>query len=137
MAFTVQTPGLGIGIAAVAAAAVIISFVAIVLRLTRATTVPRWLVVLGAALFAVPIFTVLILVGLTLSIVVAFAQRAIVVENIGPIDALQSGWRLTRAHVGESGSRLSENACRSDHAALAAPAVTTSAAVRRRRTQAT
>jgi hypothetical protein len=40
--------------------------------------------------------------GLTVSIVVAFAQRAIVVENVGPIAALQSGWRLTRAHVGES-----------------------------------
>ena len=52
--------------------------------------------------FALPIFTVLIVVGLTLSIVVAFAQRAIVVENVGPIDALQSGWRLTRTHVGES-----------------------------------
>jgi hypothetical protein len=59
------------------------------------------LVALGAILFALPIFTVLIVVGLTLSIVVAFAQRAIVVENIGPIDSHQSGWRLTRTHVGE------------------------------------
>jgi hypothetical protein len=102
VAFTVQAPGLGISIAAVAAAAVIISFVAIVLRVTRTSTAPRGLVAFGAILFALPIFTVLIVVGLTLSIVIAFAQRAIVVENVGPIDALQSGWRLTRTHVGES-----------------------------------
>jgi len=100
--FTGLAPGVGIGVAAVLAAAVVVSFVAIVLRVTRDTRVPRWLVAVGAILFALPIFTVVLVVGLTLSIVVAFAQRAIVVEDIGPIAALQSGWRLTRAHVGES-----------------------------------
>ncbi len=45
---------------------------------------------------------VVLAVGLTLSIVVAFAQRAIAVEDIGPIAALRSGWRVTRAHLGES-----------------------------------
>jgi hypothetical protein len=95
-AFAFQAPGLGIGIAAIAAAIVIVSFVAIVLRVTRTTTAPRWLVALGAMLFTLPLLTVLVLVGLVLSIVVVFAQRAIVVENVGPIDALQSGWRLAR-----------------------------------------
>ena len=100
--FTGLAPGVGLGALAVLAAVVIVGFVTIVLRVSRDTTAPRWLVALGATLFALPIFTVLIVVGLTLSIVVAFAQRAIVVENIGPLAALQSGWRLTRTHVGES-----------------------------------
>jgi hypothetical protein len=73
-----------------------------VLRLTRNAGAPRWLVAVGAALFALPIFTVLIVVGLAVSIVVAFAQRAIAVEDVGPIDALRSGWRLTRTHLGDS-----------------------------------
>jgi hypothetical protein len=101
-AFALQAPGVGLAIAAIAAAIVIVSFVSIVLRVTRTTTAPRWLVALGATLFALPVLTVVVLVGLTLSIVVAFAQRAIAVENVGPIDALQSGWRLARTHVGDS-----------------------------------
>jgi hypothetical protein len=41
-------------------------------------------------------------VALAMSIVIAFAQRAIAVENAGPIESLQSGWRLMRAHLGDS-----------------------------------
>jgi hypothetical protein len=100
--FTGIAPGAGLGVLAAVGAAVIVGFVAIVLRVTRDTTAPRLLVALGATLFALPIFRVLIVVALTLSILVAFAQRAVVVENVGPLAALQSGWRLTRAHVGES-----------------------------------
>ena len=94
--------GAGIGVAGLAAAAVIVGFVVYMLRLTRAATVPRWLIVIGSALFALPVFTVFIAIALTLSIVVAFAQRAIAVEDVGPIDALRSAWRLTRTHLGES-----------------------------------
>ncbi|HLZ29979.1 MAG TPA: hypothetical protein VKV73_21875 [Chloroflexota bacterium] len=100
--FTGQAPGVGVGVAAAVAAAVIVGFVAIVLRVTRDARAPHWLIALGATLFALPIFTVVLVVSLTLSIVVAFAQRAIAVEDIGPIAALQSGWRLARAHVGAS-----------------------------------
>jgi hypothetical protein len=94
--------GLAIAIGGVAVVAIVVGFVAFTLQVTRGTSVPRWVVVFGATLFALPVLTVLVAVGLTLSIVVAFAQRAIAVEDIGPIDALQSGWLLTRAHLGDS-----------------------------------
>jgi hypothetical protein len=95
-------PGVGLSIGALAAAAIIVGFVAFVVQTAGETSVPRWLIVVGATLFALPLITVLALGALGLSIVVAFAQRAIAVENVGPIDALRSGWQLTRAHVGES-----------------------------------
>jgi len=36
------------------------------------------------------------------SIIVAFAQRAIAVEDVGAIASLRSGWRILRAHLGTS-----------------------------------
>jgi hypothetical protein len=54
------------------------------------------------ALLAVVLLTILIFGGLALSIVIAFAQRAIAVEDVGPVDAIRSGWRLLRAHLGDS-----------------------------------
>lgn len=56
-------------------------------------------VAIALAIIFVP---VLIVTGLLLSIVVAFAQRAIAIEDVGPIDALRSGWQLTRTHLGTS-----------------------------------
>lgn len=97
-----QAPLIGATIAAVVVAAVVVSFVAFILRITPENSAPRWLVGLLATLFALPVFTVLIAVALTLSIVVAFAQRAIAVEDVGPMAALGSGWRLMRGHLGES-----------------------------------
>jgi len=94
--------GVGVAIGALAAAAIVVGFVVFVVRLLGETSVPRWLIVIAATLFALPLFTVLAVVALGLSIVVAFAQRAIAVENVGPIDALRSGWQLARAHLGES-----------------------------------
>jgi hypothetical protein len=58
--------------------------------------------VVAGTLFALPIFTVLLAATLTVSIVVAFAQRAIVVENLGTVAALRSGWQLARGHLGDS-----------------------------------
>jgi hypothetical protein len=58
----------------VAAVALILGFVVVVLRLIETTHVPRWLVALGAARLALPVFTVVIAVGLTLSIVVEFGN---------------------------------------------------------------
>jgi hypothetical protein len=97
-----QAPLMGAAVAAVVVAAVVVSFVAFIVRITPESTAPRWLVVLLATLFALPVFTVLIVAALTLSIVVAFAQRAIAVEDVGPVAALGSGWRLMRGHLGES-----------------------------------
>jgi hypothetical protein len=83
--------GLAMAMGGVATAAIVVGFVAFVLQVTRGMRVPRWVVAFGATLFALPVVTVFVAVGLTLSIVVAFAQRAIAIEDIGPIDALQSG----------------------------------------------
>jgi hypothetical protein len=82
-------------------AAIVGVFATVVVRITPRAAAPRWLVLLGSTLFALPIFTVLIVATLSLSIVVAFAQRD-AVENVGPFEALQSGWRLMRAHLGDS-----------------------------------
>lgn len=95
-------PGVGLAIGALAAAAIVVGFVMLVVRTVGETSVPRWLIVVGATLFALPLFTVVAVIALGLSIVIAFAQRAIAVENVGPVDALRSGWRLARAHIGES-----------------------------------
>jgi len=94
--------GVGLAIGALAAAAIVVGFVVFVVRTVGQTSVPRWLIVVGATLFALPMFTVLAVIALGLSIVIAFAQRAIAVENVGPIDALRSGWHLARAHLGDS-----------------------------------
>lgn len=102
IAIVAHAQELAFAVGGLAAAVVVIGFVAVVLRTIDQTTTPRWLIVLVATLFALPIFTVLLAAGLTLSIVVAFAQRAIAVEDIGPIDALQNGWQLTRRHFGDS-----------------------------------
>lgn len=95
-------PGVGLAIGALAVAAIVVAFGVFVVQTVGETSVPRWLIVLGATLFGLPLFTILAVIALGLSIVVAFAQRAIAVENVGPIDALRSGWQLARAHLGES-----------------------------------
>ncbi len=97
-----DAPGIGLAIGALGAAAIIVGFVGFVVQIVGETSVPRWLIVVGATLFALPLFTVFVVVALGLSVVVAFAQRAIAVENVGPVDALRSGWQLARAHLGES-----------------------------------
>jgi hypothetical protein len=53
-------------------------------------------------LFGIPLALAAIAVGISASIVVAYAQRAIFAEDIGPLAALQSGLRLLRAHPGAS-----------------------------------
>ena len=102
LAVTGVAAGVGVALGALAAAAIVVGFVVFVVRTVGETSVPRWLIVVGATLFALPLFTVLLVVALGLSIVVAFAQRAIAVENVGPIDALRSAWQLARTHVGDS-----------------------------------
>jgi hypothetical protein len=97
-----DAPGVGLAIGAVAAAAIVVRFVAFVVQTVGETSVPRWLIVAGATLFALPLFTVVAAIALGLSIVVAFARRAVAVENVGPIEGLRSGWQLARAHVGDS-----------------------------------
>jgi len=100
--FLGQAPWLGIGMGVLIGGAIVAAFVWFMLRMTRESSVPRWIVIVGSTLFALPLFTVAIVAALLLSIVVAFAQRAIAVEDIGPIDALGAGWRLSRTHLGDS-----------------------------------
>jgi hypothetical protein len=95
-------PAVGFALVAVAGLAMIAAFVVVVLRLTETSTAPRWAVAVGAALFALPLVTMLIALALGVSIVVAYAQRAIAVEDVGPVAALRSGWHLLRAHLGQS-----------------------------------
>jgi hypothetical protein len=97
-----QTPWPALAFVILVEAIVIVAFVRFMLAISRNSGVPRWIVIVGSALFAVPMFTVLIVAALLLSVVVAFAQRAIAIEDVGPIGALQSGWRLTRSHLGDS-----------------------------------
>jgi hypothetical protein len=59
-------------------------------------------VVALAVLVGLPLLLAAIAAGVAVSIVVAFAQRAIAVEDLGPLGALGAGWRLLRAHLGES-----------------------------------
>lgn len=92
-----DAPRIGVAIGALAAAAIAVGFVAFVVQTVGETSVPRLLIIVGATLFALPLFTVLVVIALGLSIIVAFAQRAIAVEDVGPVDALRSGWQLTRA----------------------------------------
>jgi hypothetical protein len=88
--------------AGIIVAGIIGALVAAVAVATMAGGAPSTGLAIGAAVLAVPLFIVLAVIALGVSIIVAFAQRAIAVENVGPIDALRSGWKLARAHLGES-----------------------------------
>lgn len=59
------------------------------------------LIVVGV-LVGISLILAAIPVGIAASIVVAYAQRAIAVEEIGPIQGLFSGWRVFRANLGTS-----------------------------------
>ncbi len=93
---------LGLLLALLVAAGAVFAFVRVILRMSERWSAPRWLIGLGAALFALPLFTILIVAALIVSIVVAYAQRAIAAEDIGPVAALRLSWHLLRLHVGES-----------------------------------
>jgi hypothetical protein len=97
-----QNPWPGVTLGVVFGLAIVAGFVAFALDLTRSTSWPRWAVVVVATLFAVPLVTVLLAGILLLSITVAFAQRIIAMDDVGPLEALRSGWQLTRGHLGES-----------------------------------
>jgi hypothetical protein len=55
-----------------------------------------------ALILGVPMALALLAGSIVLSVVVAYAQRAIAVEDVGPLASLRSGWVLLRAHVRES-----------------------------------
>ena len=92
----------GFALVMIVDAALVVTFVSFVLAVTRTNFRASWKIGLAATLFALPIFPVLVVVGLGLSIVVAFAQRAIAMEDVGPVDAFKYGWHLMRTHIAES-----------------------------------
>jgi hypothetical protein len=55
-----------------------------------------------AGILAAIVFLIAIPVGIVVTIVVAYAQRAIAVEDVGPWEALSSGWQLLRSRPGPS-----------------------------------
>lgn len=80
-------------------ALVVAATVGVVFTLSQQATEPaRSILLLVAALLALLVFGVGIPAFIAISIAMAFAQRAIAVENVGPLVALSAGFRLLRDH---------------------------------------
>jgi hypothetical protein len=81
--------------------ALVTSFAALVYALTSVVDRAAWVIAP-----AVVVGFVLVLAGIAaavvVSIVVPYAQRAIAVQDVGPIAALRDGWRVLRANPGSS-----------------------------------
>jgi hypothetical protein len=54
------------------------------------------------ALLALTAILVLIALAIALSIALAYAQRIVVVDDVGVVAAVRAGWRVLRAHLGSS-----------------------------------
>jgi len=90
--------GLFILLVLLVAAGVILAMLAI----NTAGGVAHTVLVGIAGLVAVVLFLLAIPLFIAVSIAVAFAQRAMAVEDVGPIDGLRAGFRLIRQRVGTS-----------------------------------
>jgi hypothetical protein len=88
---------LGVG-ALVALAALLLALVFDLLGVRR----HRALWMTAAIVTVAPVALAVVVFGAAMSVVVLYAQRAIAVEDAGPVAALRSGWRLLRGHLGES-----------------------------------
>ncbi|MGH2356289.1 MAG: DUF7544 domain-containing protein [Chloroflexota bacterium] len=86
----------------IAIAAVIGALVALLAGLASFGGVAAPVAVLVGLLIGAPLVLMGIVFVVAMSIVVAYAQRAIFAEDAGPVAALRSGWRLLRAHPGAS-----------------------------------
>ncbi len=95
--------GLWLLLAAVALALALAAaaYVLAVVVLANLTVGGGWAALL-AILLGLPVLFLAIAVAIVLSIVVPFAQRAIAVQDVGPLAALLASWRLFRAHLGTS-----------------------------------
>lgn len=69
--------------------------------IANATDAVAPLVVLGG-LLGLALLLAAIAGGVVASIVVAYAQRAIALEDLGPVAALRAGWQTFRGHLGDS-----------------------------------
>jgi hypothetical protein len=86
---------------AVAAMFAIPAVIAVVAFAATDGGVRTLLLVLGG-FFVLMLVLLLIPIAIAVSVVVAYAQRSIVVENIGPLAALRSGFWLLRGNLGQS-----------------------------------
>lgn len=91
----------GLWLLLAAAGIVVAAAVAAPVAALVALKAPNWLTVVLVLLW-VPLLAGLMASAAVGSVVVTFAQRAIVVEDLGAVAALGSGWRLFRTHVGDS-----------------------------------
>ena len=90
-------------VAAIVLAALFAAIVALaVLSSTVVSGNARGLVAALWVLLGIVLALVAIPTAIGVSIVLAWAQRAIVVENVGPIVAVRDGWELLRQHLGSS-----------------------------------
>ena len=62
----------------------------------------RTAVIILAVLLGLALLVVAIPTFIAISVIVAFAKRSIVVDDVGPVAGLGAGWRLVRANVGAS-----------------------------------
>jgi hypothetical protein len=63
---------------------------------------PAAVLAISAVLLGAPLVVLGLVLGVVGGIVVAYAQRAIAVRELGPIEALLAGWRLFRTNLGAS-----------------------------------
>jgi hypothetical protein len=77
------------------------SFAALVVVLSSAVEQAAW-VIAPAIVVGFVLVLAGLAAGLAVSMVVPFAQRAIAVQDVGPLAALAEGWRVVRAHPGTS-----------------------------------
>jgi hypothetical protein len=91
---------IGVGLLAVAATALAVG--AMVAMASLAGDTARWVFIVVGALLGLAALLLAAPAFIALTIVAAFAQRAMAVENVGPLSALETGFRLVRSHLGTS-----------------------------------
>lgn len=97
--------GLWLTLAAIAVVAAVLVAVPLAFALGAGSITadaPRAGIVVALVLLLIPLGLVAMAAAVVASIVVTFAQRAVAIEDEGPVAALRDGWRLFRHHVGPS-----------------------------------
>jgi hypothetical protein len=87
---------------AILVAAVVALLVGLLVAIGSGGDAATVVAVLLGLLVGVPLVLLGIVAAIALGIVVTYAQRAIPAEDVGPLAALGSGWRMLRGHPGES-----------------------------------
>lgn len=91
-----------IGAAVVVAAIVAVLVAAVIATGAASQSGARTALIILAVLLGLALLIVAVPVFIAISVIVAFAKRSIVVDDVGPVAGLGAGWRLVRANVGTS-----------------------------------